>query len=103
MDVETLEAIDLDVGVKIWKLIELRLVLSPIEMVFPIRSESLHVRQWSSIIPTSLVELIRKVRGFELLGEPLELAIGHRDGVWLHRRHEFVESDSRDWLVFVML
>lgn len=75
MDVERLETIDLDRGLEVWQLVYLDLLFPPIVFVLPVRGQSLHIGQWGTIVPPSLLELIREVGSFKLLDEPLKLAI----------------------------
>ncbi len=73
MNVQRFEAVDVYRGLEIWQLIELSFLLPPIEFLSPVCSQSFHIGQGGSIVPASLVELVREGCGFKFLGELLAL------------------------------
>ena len=78
VDVESPEAIYFDGGFVVREFIDLGFCFSPVVILFPILDQTFDVRQWSSIVPASFVELVRKSGVCELLRKSLEVLI--RDG-----------------------
>lgn len=85
--IQSFESIDLYCSLEIWQLIELSLLLSPIEFLPPIGAQSFHVSQRGAIIPFGLVKLVGEGCGFKFLDKSLALFLGDGDGVGFNRCH----------------
>lgn len=68
MDIEGLEAVDGNGGSVIGELVQLRLLLPPVEAVLPVVRQSLHIRKRSSVIPPRVVQLVGEIGVVEFRG-----------------------------------
>lgn len=60
MDVQRPEAIDMDLCMVLWDLVDRCFLRSPVIAISPVLGQSLDVRQGRSIVPAGIVELVRE-------------------------------------------
>lgn len=77
MDAEGAEAVDVDWGLVVWELVDGCFGFPPVVLLLPIFCQAFDIGQWGPVRPTSLIQLVREVRVFELLGKPSQLTIGY--------------------------
>lgn len=75
MNVQWLEAINLNWGLEVGQLVELRLSLSPVELILPVSCEALDVGQRGAINPARFVELVREGSSRQLQLDTLKLDV----------------------------
>lgn len=80
---------------EIWQLVELSFLLSPIEFLPPISTQSFHVSQRGAIIPLGLVKLVGEGCGFKFLDKSLALFLRDGDGVGFNCCHDTIESRNK--------
>lgn len=77
MDVEGAEAVDVDGGSVVWKLVDGCFGFPPVVLLLPVFCQAFDIGQWGSVRPTSFIKFVREVRVFELLGKLFQLTIGY--------------------------
>ena len=76
MYVERFKAVHLYGGLEVWQLVEPSFLLPPIEILFPVRSQSFYISQWGTVVPSRLIKFVREVCDFKLLDKSFALFLG---------------------------
>lgn len=93
--IQRFESLNLYSRLEIWQLVELSFLLSPIEFLPPISTQSFHVSQRGAIIPLGLVKLVGEGCGFKFLDKSLALFLRDGDGVGFNCCHDTIEGRNK--------
>lgn len=83
MNVESTEAVDLNVACKHGELVDGFLRSSPVVAMPPAFYEPLDVSEGHAIVPACILELVRKAYKIEFLLEEVESCVGNGKREWL--------------------
>lgn len=78
-NVQCIRAVHFDTGLEIGKLVDLLLLLPPIEFSIPVRRQALHVCKRGSVVPSCSIKLVWKLSNVQLrpqLVEPILRCVG---------------------------
>ena len=76
MNVQSLISIHFDLCLILRQLVDVRLLFLPVKNILPICSQAFHVSQRGSIVPCSIIELIREFCQFQLGPQSIQLVVG---------------------------
>ena len=77
MDAQLLVSIYFDLGLELRQFVDLSLLFLPVESIFPVCSQSLHIGERSAIVPASIIQFIRELCHLQLRSEFIEPLVSH--------------------------